>query len=88
MSRPRNHPSLIREYKVLFVEDVMRILQIRQSKAYQIMRRINKELEAEGYETISGRVSVARFCEKFYCEKLMKNSAHAERKANTRSAAA
>jgi len=45
----------------------MQILGIGQSKAYQIMRRINKELEAEGYETIAGRVSEARFREKFYC---------------------
>lgn len=36
--------------KFLFVEDVMQILGISQSKAYQIMRKINRELEAEGYE--------------------------------------
>lgn len=42
--------------KFLFVEDVMQILGISQSKAYQIMRKINRELEAEGYETIAGRV--------------------------------
>lgn len=66
MSRPRNSPSLFREYRVLYVEDVMRILGIGQSKAYQIMRKINKELEAEGYVTIAGRVSEARFREKFY----------------------
>ena len=35
--------------KFLFVEDVMQILGISQSKAYQIMRKINRELEAEGY---------------------------------------
>lgn len=67
MSRPRNNSALLREYRVLYVEDVMKILGIGQSKAYQIMRRINKELEAEGYVTISGRVSEARFREKFYC---------------------
>jgi len=44
----------------------MNILDVSQSKAYQIMVRINKELEAEGYETIAGRVSEARFWEKFY----------------------
>mgnify|MGYP001171490584 CR=1 FL=1 len=54
-------------YKFLFVEDVMKILGISQSKAYQIMRKINRELEAEGYETIAGRVPRRRFCEKFYC---------------------
>ena len=55
------------QYRFFFVEDVMEILGISQSKAYQIMRRINKELEAEGYETIAGRVPQKRFCEKFYC---------------------
>ncbi len=59
--------ALQRELRSLFVEDVMEILGIKQSKAYQIMRRINKELETEGYETIAGRVSEARFKEKFYC---------------------
>ena len=37
------------------------------SKAYEIIRKMNKELEAEGYETIAGRVPRRRFCEKFYC---------------------
>jgi len=62
--------SLQRELRALYVEDVMEILGIKESKAYQIMRRINKELEAEGYETIAGRVSEARFREKFYCGKV------------------
>ena len=53
--------------KFLFVEDVMEILDISQSKAYQIMRKINRELEDEGYETIAGRIPRRRFCEKFYC---------------------
>ena len=62
----RLQSSLVREYRFLFVEDVMKILGIGPSKAYQIMRRINKELAAEGYEVISGRVSEVRFWEKFY----------------------
>lgn len=66
MSRPRNDTELLREYRVLFVEDVMQILGIGQSLAYRIMRQINKELEAEGFITIAGRVSEARFREKFY----------------------
>ena len=55
------------QVKFLFVADVMEILGISQSKAYQIMRRINKELEAEGYIIIAGRVSRQRFYERFYC---------------------
>jgi hypothetical protein len=88
MSRPRNHPSLIREYEVLFVEDVMRILGVGQRKAYQIMRSINKELEAEGFYYISGRVSKARFREKFYYGKPSEKSARAGRQVNARSEAA
>jgi hypothetical protein len=66
MNRTRNNPSLKREYRVFYVEDVMSILGVGKGKAYQVMRRINKELEAEGFVTISGRVSEARFREKFY----------------------
>jgi hypothetical protein len=54
-------------YKFLFVGDVMEILGISKSKVYEIIRKMNKELEAEGYETIAGRVPRRRFCEKFYC---------------------
>lgn len=65
--RKTRHNALRREIRQLFVGDVMAILGIGQSKAYQIMRRINKELEAQGYETIAGRIPEARFREKFYC---------------------
>lgn len=51
-------------YKFLFVGDVMEILGISKSKAYEIIRKMNKELEAEGYETIAGRVPRRKFCEK------------------------
>lgn len=43
------------------VEDVMSILGVGKSKAYQIMKQFNQELEAEGYYTVSGRVSTAYF---------------------------
>jgi hypothetical protein len=65
------------DYRVLRVEDVMKALDIGQSKAYQIMRKINKELEAAGYVTIAGRVSEAAFVERFYCGK------HRESQSNT-----
>ena len=38
-------------YKFLFVGDVMEILGISKSKAYEIIRKMNKELEAEGYQS-------------------------------------
>ena len=54
-------------YEFLYVEDVMKILRVSQTKAYAIMREINCGLKTEGYETIAGRVPKRRFCEKFYC---------------------
>ncbi len=66
MSRRRNDISRLPELSVLHVEDIMHILGIKQSLAYRIMAQINRELEAGGYITISGRVPEARFREKFY----------------------
>lgn len=43
------------------VEDVMSILGVGKSKAYGIMRQFNQELEAEGYYTVTGRVSKGYF---------------------------
>lgn len=59
--------ALKREMRFLRAADVMEILDIGQTKAYEIMGRINKELEAEGFETFPGRIPEARFREKFYC---------------------
>jgi hypothetical protein len=44
----------------------MELLGVSQSKAYKIMRKINKELEDMGYDTLRGRVSETRFREKYY----------------------
>ena len=60
------HPALAREIRFLRVGDVMAILGISENKAYQIISQMNRELREEGYQTISGRVSEARFFEKFY----------------------
>ena len=66
MSTRHGESGVERRNNVLYVNDVMKILDVSQSKAYQIIRRINKELEEMGYLTISGRVSKSRFNEKFY----------------------
>lgn len=52
----------------LFVEDVMNILGISQSKAYSVIRDLNKRLEEKcpGTITIRGRVSKKFFAECFY----------------------
>ena len=54
---------------VMYVRDVMAALGVGMQKAYQIIRQINAELNAEGYITINGRVSEARFYEKIYTGK-------------------
>lgn len=66
MPRQRHDPSLYREQSVLYVEDLMHILGIKQSKAYQLLRKLNAELEARGYITIAGRVSEQYFYERLY----------------------
>ncbi len=53
----------------LIVTDVMRLLGVKQSKAYQIIRKLNKELENQGYLTISGKVSENYFYDRFYIRK-------------------
>lgn len=52
----------------LFVkaDDIAEILNISQSKAYSIIKKLNKELDEKGYRTINGRVSTKYFMEQFY----------------------
>ena len=40
---------------VCTVEDVMKLLHIERSLAYQIIRELNKELDKDGYYIIRGR---------------------------------
>ena len=65
--RTRRHPALNRENNVLYVEDVMEILGIGQTKAYGVIRKLNDQIEAAGYERpIGGRVSETYFRERYY----------------------
>jgi len=48
-------------------DDVSNILVISKSAAYKAIRKLNDELKAKGYFTISGKVPVKYFEEKFYC---------------------
>lgn len=50
-----------------FVSDVMHLLGVKESKAYGIIRALNKELRANGYITIDGRVPARFFNERYYC---------------------
>ena len=52
----------------LKAEDVSAVLEISIPMAYKIIRRLNDELHAMGYLTISGRVSRSFFEKKFYGE--------------------
>lgn len=47
-------------------EEVADIMGISRTKAYQIVREMNKELKEKGYITIAGKCPVQYFREKFY----------------------
>lgn len=47
-------------------KEVAEIMGISTTKAYQIIRQLNTDLEARGYITVSGKVSRAFFEEKCY----------------------
>lgn len=44
----------------------MEMLDIKQTKAYALIRKLNKELEAQGKIVVSGRVSRKYFDERMY----------------------
>lgn len=50
----------------LDVHDVARICGVGTSKAYKIIREMNKDLASKGYLTIHGKVPAAYFEEKIY----------------------
>lgn len=47
-------------------KDVMELLGICQTKAYEVIRQLNKELQAKGYITVRGKVSKKYFEERIY----------------------
>ncbi len=48
----------------LTVDDVAVELQVSKSKAYQIVRELNADLQKQGYLTVAGRVNAAFFHKK------------------------
>ena len=46
--------------------EVMEILGVSPSKAYETIRELNKELRARGFITVAGRIPLRYFNEKFY----------------------
>ena len=47
-------------------EEIQEIMNVSRSKAYQIVRELNKELKAMGYITIAGKCPIQFFKQKFY----------------------
>ena len=53
----------------IIANEIMEILGIGRSKAYDIVREMNQELENAGYNVIKGKVPVRYFQKKYYgCE--------------------
>lgn len=48
------------------VYEVMEILDVSKNKAYDIIRKLNKKLEKEGYVIVAGKVSRKYFEESVY----------------------
>lgn len=46
--------------------EAAKILELSEGKTYEIFRDMNKELKAQGYITVSGRVPRAFFDQKFF----------------------
>ena len=60
----RKEILLMTDKNFMRVEDVARELDVSKSYAYRIVQKLNKELEAKGYITISGRVNRQYFLER------------------------
>ena len=54
------------EKKFIRVDEVAKELEISESHAYKIIRKLNDELKAKGYITVAGRVNRQYFNERFY----------------------
>lgn len=56
----------VTEIQFYTVNDVMQMLGVKQTKAYEIIRRMNDELEEMGKLTITGKVNKKYFDKKIY----------------------
>lgn len=50
----------------LTAKEISETMGVSESKAYGIIRELNKELRTEGYLTVSGKVPVAFFKKKYF----------------------
>ena len=61
---------------LLNAAEVAKILGMSKPYCYKVISNLNKQLEQEGYMTISGKISRAYFEEKIYGLKEVANNAH------------
>lgn len=58
---------------MMSAEEVAKELECSKSHAYKIVKRMNKELAAEGYITMAGRIPKAYWAKKMYGYELATN---------------
>lgn len=58
--------AVIQESKFLTAKDVASILDVSETSAYRIIKKLNDELNGQGKITISGKISRRYFEEKVY----------------------
>lgn len=58
---------------MMSIEEVAKELECSKSHAYKIVKRMNKELAAEGYITMAGRIPKAYWAKKMYGYELATN---------------
>lgn len=58
----------VTKQRFIFAKDIIEILGVKETKAYEIIKQLNKELEAKGFYTQRGRVSAKYFEERFYLQ--------------------
>lgn len=64
-TKERRH-LLMENKRFLTAQDVMEMLDVSLSYAYKLIRRLNAELESEGFVTIKECVSTQYFMERIY----------------------
>lgn len=57
------------EKDIIRAKEIAEMLDVSEGYAYRIIRELNKELQEQGFRTISGRVSRSYFEEKMHYKK-------------------
>ena len=64
---------------ILTAEDIVKLLNVSQSKSYSIIRDWNKELEAQGYYTLRGKVPRAFYETKIFNHENLRRKSESEK---------